>query len=77
MSLCPEHDYREGLSDEEFWDHVYSNLPGHYGEDFDGPEPDMFPISGEPCPECGETGPCGYDNEGRPMIHIVSEDEQS
>ena len=73
--ICPEFDYREGLSDQEFWANVYSSL--QEDQDFDGPEPDPFPISGGPCPECGESGPCGYDSEGRPMIHIVSEDEQS
>lgn len=23
----------------------------------------------EPCPVCGTYGPCGYDAEGRPMVH--------
>lgn len=24
---------------------------------------------GGPCAWCGETGPCGYDDQGRPLIH--------
>ena len=76
--ICPEYDYRDGLSDQEFWDRTIASLDAMRDQDYyDGPEPDLFPISGEPCPECGESGPCGYDSEGRPMIHIVSEDEQS
>lgn len=24
-----------------------------------------------PCPDCGATGACAYDSEGRPMIHVA------
>ena len=30
-----------------------------------------------PCVTCGEIGPCGYDQEGRPLIHVtIDEDEE-
>lgn len=25
----------------------------------------------EACPVCGATGPCGYDAEGRPLVHTT------
>ena len=35
MSLCPEHDMRAAMTDDEFWDHVYrQDAPDHY-PDFD------------------------------------------
>ena len=40
------------------------------------PEPDFETFSDrEPCPICGEHGACGYDAEGRPMIHTDWDDE--
>ena len=30
-----------------------------------------------PCEVCGEWGPCGYDQEGRPLIHYVEPDDVS
>lgn len=29
----------------------------------------------DPCPVCGERGPCGYDVEGYPLIHTVAVQE--
>lgn len=28
----------------------------------------------EPCPACGEIGACGYDTEGRALIHVTEDD---
>ena len=35
------------------------------------PEPDIdeMALRAEPCAVCGETGACGFDSEGRPLIH--------
>lgn len=36
------------------------------------PEPDFDEVTFsdlEPCPVCGEHGACGYDADGRPMVH--------
>lgn len=69
--LCPEADYRDTLTDDEFWAHVY---PQGDGPDAEGPEDfDLLRHFGRPCEICGEVGPCGYDNEGRPMIHTEEE----
>lgn len=60
--------------DGDFWEWVFHRrLPTDpYPDDgddqfFDIPELDIQ----EQCPECGEYGPCGYDAEGRPMVHVV------
>jgi hypothetical protein len=69
--LCPEADYRDTLTDDEFWAHVY---PQGDGPDTEGPEDfDLLRHFGRPCEVCGEIGPCGYDTEGRPMIHTEEE----
>lgn len=38
-------------------------------------EPDQFEDLDTECPECGESGPCGFDAEGRPMIHVTRRDD--
>lgn len=43
------------------------SIPDEPGLDDDG----LIP----PCPVCGEAGACGYDAEGRPMIHADLMDE--
>lgn len=68
--LCPEADYRDTLTDEDFWAHVY---PQGDGPDADGTEDGYAPPYGRPCEVCGELGACGYDAEGRPMIHAEEE----
>jgi hypothetical protein len=71
MSLCPEAGKRAAMSDDEFWAYVSSDLgtPLPFDEPADGLD-DVD--SGSPCPECGESGACAYDAEGRPMIHAPS-----
>lgn len=69
MSRCTEVAFRESLNDGEFWDYVLNGIkPGDVPVE---PEIDDEPIEeyGGPCAICGERGPCGYDAEGRPLIH--------
>lgn len=80
MSLCPEAEFRASLDDGEFWDYVLNGVrPGQEPEvdfsDEDQSPPDEY---GGPCDVCGERGPCGYDAEGRPLIHptYVRDDEE-
>ena len=73
MNLCREAAFREGLSDPEFWERVL--LGGKApGPDYDIDLDDIEQMTSSPCPECGQTGACAYDAEGRPMIH-TTEDE--
>ncbi len=45
--------------------------------DFNHHDPaDVAPVDVHPCPECGERGPCGYDDQGRPMVHIVKDGDE-
>lgn len=56
MSLCPEHDLREEMSDDEFWEHVFSRTPeqeaswAEYDWAMNGP--DIYAIE---CARCGQT----------------------
>lgn len=72
MSLCPEHDKRAAMTDAEFWQHVL--LGDERAEDTDEPDPnepwDTGLVTGQPCSECGESGACAYDSEGRAMVHV-------
>lgn len=73
--LCPVNDYRRSLSDDDFWAFVL--LGERPGDDADGPDiDDLTSNQGEPCAECGERGACGYDMEGRPMVHIPEPDDE-
>jgi hypothetical protein len=73
--LCPEADLRDGMTDEEFWAHVYdfAVVPvddiGH--PDYDTP----VSLSATPCATCGEVGACAYDGEGRALIHATEDSD--
>lgn len=74
MYPCTSRERRAAMSDGEFWQDVADSLSG--------PQPDadedlvcMGIDAPTPCPECGSTTACGYDTEGRPMIHVTQEDE--
>lgn len=58
------------MSDEEFWEHV---LPNDLGEELLD-EVDVAALTMTPCVQCGATGPCAYDAEGRPLIHADSQE---
>lgn len=79
MTLCPEAEYRASLSDDEFWDYVYNGIKHDDFSDESGPEveePEFHPVdSWGRCPLCGEHGACGYDLNGEPMRHVVSDRE--
>lgn len=78
--LCPEAEMRAAMTDDEFWAHVYAQ------PEFDDPrEPDDQEIAeyelgdklGGPCPACGQYGACAYDQEGRPLIHVLEDEDES
>lgn len=76
MTNCPEGEFRSKLSEEDFWNHVYKSLQEAYDPVDDGTFIDDIAIlMSQPCTICGEVGACGYDAEGRPMIHSLSEEE--
>jgi hypothetical protein len=72
MSLCPEWKLRERMSEAEFWEYVFG-----CGPDVDDDEEWDVQVVADltPCPECGENGPCSYDLDGRPLIHLVGADD--
>lgn len=72
--LCGEVNIRDAMSDEEFWEHVYSREAWTEEDPWDDGPGDPLAIENgvtNPCPECGQIGACAYDAEGRPMIHAV------
>lgn len=70
LPMCAVRDRRSTMNDAEFWADVFPQ------PEYEPQEPDMdcFGVdSPNPCPECGSIVACGYDSEGRPMIHVVQE----
>lgn len=43
-------------------------------EDVEAPDVEELGFGIDPCPECGSTGACGYDDEGRPLVHAIAVD---
>lgn len=70
MSLCPEAEFRASLDDGDFWNYVLLGIrPGDPCPDWvDIDEPSIYK---PPCPECGSIVACGYDEQGRPMVHAT------
>jgi len=67
--LCPEAAERAAMTEPEFWERVARNLgqPPESMDDDDLDRPEFgYP---DPCVVCGATGSCGFDAEGRPLIH--------
>ena len=71
---CPEALARDQMTDAEFWAHVFPDaMPDVDDYDLETEVTSQL----EPCPVCGERGPCGYDAEGRPMLHTNDMDDEA
>ena len=77
---CTVRDARAAMTDDEFWHDVARGLeqPPYQSDDPHGDyyDPDPALALPDPCPTCGELGACGYDAEGRPMIHTSPREDQ-
>jgi len=58
------------MSDEEYWEDVAASLQDRPLEEDVNDEnlQDVFTFP-DPCGVCGEYGACGYDSEGRALVH--------
>lgn len=75
--LCPEADLRDRMTEDEFWQHVFANLPGPI-DDIGHPDYDETnSLDATPCDECGEVGACAYDAMGRALIHASDDKDDS
>lgn len=68
------------MDDGEFWDYVLNGVdPGATSQEEDALENLWFDdedVQRAPCPECGATGACGYDDQGRALIHASFDPEE-
>lgn len=78
MNICPEATKREAMDDAEFWEYVLLGHDAGYDREYDpdddagAPRPEDPQLTLIPCPVCGtHYEACGYDTEGRPMIHTT------
>lgn len=73
---CTVREKRRTMNEEDFWWDVFGQPeyePLTEAQELD----ECFGIDAPtPCPECGATVACGYDSEGRPMIHVVEETDE-
>src|SRR5574343_1476162 len=72
IGTCSEREKRAAMTDAEFWAHVYPQdedprvtLPG-WGE---GDQALGADLADDECPLCHAVGACGWDDEGRPLLH--------
>lgn len=65
-ALCPEAQERAAMTDAEFWERVF---PQDTEPDFDDFAEDPSYATSTPCGVCGSLTACGYDQDGRPLIH--------
>lgn len=74
--FCASSPEAQAMPEEDFWDAVFSHHQGPEPDDED--LSDQHPLFAEmaPCRECGEMGPCGFDVEGRPMVHLERDDSR-
>lgn len=78
---CTVRAKRSTMTDGEFWEDVSNTLgwnttPEQLQEAMELDE--CFGIDApSPCPECGSVVACGYDSEGRAMIHVIEEDKEA
>lgn len=79
IPLCPEAEYRDTLTDGEFWDYVLNDVrpddPPPMEPEFDAEDFEAMGTVGSPCPECGQFGACGYDADGRAYVHVTEDDD--
>jgi hypothetical protein len=73
MNICPESEFRANLNDQVFWAYVLNRHQEGDNEFFEGLAEEV--LDSIPCKECGSIGACGYDSEGRAMIHTEQESE--
>lgn len=62
------------VSDADFWERVFSGGDNRPDPDEYDPAHEALGPQLEPCPTCGERGACGWDAEGRPLIHTTERD---
>jgi hypothetical protein len=62
------------VSDVDFWERVFAAHvePAEYDPAHEAIGPQL-----EPCQTCGERGACGWDAEGRPLIHANDNNEET
>lgn len=73
--ICPDHERRAALSDGEFWEEVLDVSLAFEGPMIEPGDDEIVYLEEQRCAECGTTGPCAYDAEGRPLIHVIGEQE--
>jgi hypothetical protein len=64
------------MSEGEFWERVAENLGARPAEEEpEVVEAELVELEREPCGVCGSVGACGYDSEGRALIHAEGAEE--
>lgn len=75
FELCRNRQTRAAMTDEEFWAHVLRSDSESARNDLDFSDAiddvELVSLDASPCDTCGSKKECGYDEQGRPMIHTT------
>jgi hypothetical protein len=78
--FCASSRAAQALPDEEFWARVMEQgdpgAPWDMIDDGHEFELDLGTYQNQPCRVCGGLGACGYDEEGRPLIHATESSDE-
>lgn len=69
----PERQYEQVTPTGSCWPCAMGE-PVYTAEDWDPSHEAFGPLIADPCPECGAVGACGWDSEGRALIHATEID---
>lgn len=76
--FCASSPEAQLLSDGEFWEAVYlQGDPDAIADRYTPDPPELEPWEASPCPVCHASGACGFDMEGRPLIHALGVDDDA
>lgn len=74
-TFCASSPEAAAMSDGEFWSNVYADRGDMESEQAPAIDDDLAQRLASPCMECGATGACAWDSEGRPLIHPLKADQ--
>ena len=70
VAFCASSPEAALLDDGEFWHRVFNR-----DDDYEFDDTPALPSLASPCPLCGSAGACGYDEQGRALIHSLNEED--
>jgi len=74
--VCPEQDKRAAMCEDDFWEYVLNRDVPKMEEDDGGNWEEGVSAAADVCSVCGSIAECGWDAEGRALIHVTEENNE-